>query len=104
MLNTVPLLEVTAISKKMAKQITVLHTGTTTYRAILACLGNDTVHPIGWAAPETIDGIPHNSQAWLINYNKTLYWIPRPYQPRPNYGMIEPAWMNQLDPPQIFVK
>lgn len=104
MLSTMPLLEITAINKKMAKQITVLHTGNPTYRAILRGLENDTIRPFGWVASETIDGIPDNSQAWLVEYNKTLYWIPRPFQPRPDYGMVEPPWMIQLKPLQIFVK
>lgn len=104
MLSTVPLLEVTAINKKMAKQITVLYAGHKTYRDIMNSLENDTSRPLGWTAPGTIDGIPDNSQTWLVEHEKTLYWIPRPYQPRPDYGMIEPPWMNQLKPRQIFVK
>lgn len=92
MLCEAPLIKVKAMSRSMAKQVTVLAFSDDLCREIIKAFQADTCRPLAWCQGEVLDGIPDNTRAWLVEYEGTLYWITAPYKGRCGDGT--PEWMQ----------
>lgn len=104
--NETPLIRVKAMTKYMAKQITVTHYNDAVGKEIIEAMKNDLCRPIAWASGEVLDGIPDCSKAWLIQYphgTGNFYWLPAPYGGK--VDKFSPEWMSVCakNLPQVFI-
>ena len=91
-MNEVPLIKVKAMSKSMARQVTVTYFNDDMGRKIVEGFRHDTVRPTAWACGEVLDGIPDNVRAWLVQFEGNWYWIPAPYGGKCEDS--QPEWMK----------
>lgn len=103
MLQEAHLIKVKAMSKSMARQVTVTHFNDEVGKKIVDGFRSDIVRPTAWAAGEVLDGIPDNARAWLVSFEGNWYWISAPYAGKCEEGV--PEWMKVCckNLPQIFI-
>jgi hypothetical protein len=103
MFKDTDLIKVKAMSKNMAKQVTVVVYHDEIGKKILEGFRADTVRPTAWACGEVLDGIPDNVRAWLVSFEGNWYWISAPYGGKVADG--SPEWMQVCSKnlPQVFI-